>query len=109
METVIETPAFTISAKKAGMTETERFELVSYLAANPDAGDLIVGSGGCRKIRFAGKGRGKSGGYRVATVYATSRGVFLLYVLFKGSAATFTDVQISEMAAIAKRLKAGSS
>jgi hypothetical protein len=34
--------------------------VIDTLAATPDAGELIVGSGGCRKVRIAGKGRGKS-------------------------------------------------
>jgi hypothetical protein len=35
------------------------------LADNPEAGDLIKGTGGLRKIRLAAKGHGKSGGVRV--------------------------------------------
>ncbi len=38
--------------------------LVSLLAANPVAGDEMPGTGGCRKLRVAGRGKGKSGGYR---------------------------------------------
>jgi hypothetical protein len=37
------------------------------MAAKPDAGDEIRGTGGARKIRFAAKGKGKSGGVRVIT------------------------------------------
>ncbi|HRI16050.1 MAG TPA: type II toxin-antitoxin system RelE/ParE family toxin [Verrucomicrobiota bacterium] len=37
----------------------------AHLATRPDAGDLIRGSGGIRKIRWAGSGRGKRGGLRV--------------------------------------------
>ena len=39
--------------------------LQAYLARRPDAGDLIRSSGGIRKIRWAGSGRGKRGGLRV--------------------------------------------
>ena len=39
--------------------------LVDYLAYNPAAGDLIQGTGGVRKLRWALEGRGKSGGARV--------------------------------------------
>jgi mRNA-degrading endonuclease RelE of RelBE toxin-antitoxin system len=35
------------------------------LAINPEAGDVITGSGGVRKMRWAGTGRGKRGGFRV--------------------------------------------
>lgn len=44
-------------------------DIVCYLAADPMAGDEIAGTGGCRKVRFAGRGNGKSGGYRTITFY----------------------------------------
>ncbi|HUB97564.1 MAG TPA: type II toxin-antitoxin system RelE/ParE family toxin [Stellaceae bacterium] len=47
------------------MTETERSVLVDYLAHNPTVGDLIPGTGGVRKLRWALTGRGKRGGARV--------------------------------------------
>lgn len=51
------------------MTEAERARLVDYLAYNPTAGDLIQGTGGVRKLRWALEGRGKSGGARVIYFY----------------------------------------
>lgn len=39
--------------------------LQAHLAQRPDAGDLIRGSGGLRKVRWAGSGRGRRGGLRV--------------------------------------------
>ncbi|MGE0685053.1 MAG: type II toxin-antitoxin system RelE/ParE family toxin [Candidatus Binatia bacterium] len=45
---------------------------------------MIEGTGGARKVRFAGKGKGKSGGYRVITFYSgSSIPVFLLNVFAK--------------------------
>jgi hypothetical protein len=52
------------------MTEAEMDDLVRLLASNPETGVLIVGSGGCRKVRLARTGGGKSGGYRVVTFFA---------------------------------------
>ena len=40
------------------MSDDEIAALVSFIAENPMAGDEIVGTGGCRKIRFAGRGKG---------------------------------------------------
>lgn len=108
VETVIETPAYLSSAKAAGMSDAEQFEFVSYIAANPEAGDLIKGSAGVRKVRFPGKGKGKSGGYRVATLYPTPHGVYLLQVLSKGSAANFSKAKVNDMASEAKAIKAAS-
>jgi hypothetical protein len=62
--TVVETPEF-LSATRKLMSDEERAALVDYLARNPAAGDLIVGTGGVRKLRWGLEGRGKSGGARV--------------------------------------------
>jgi hypothetical protein len=62
--TVIETPSFLRDAKRL-MDDEERLEIVSFLAQNPDAGDILKGTGGIRKIRFTREGSGKSGGFRV--------------------------------------------
>ena len=68
MHAVVETPGYLSDAKALGLTETERDSIVSWVASNPDAGDVIAGTGGARKIRFAGMGKGKSGGYRVISL-----------------------------------------
>jgi len=64
MYTVIETPTFTEDAK-ALWSEEDRGAFCAWLAANPEAGDVIPGSGGCRKVRWRRPGTGKSGGVRV--------------------------------------------
>ena len=67
-----------------GLSDGERLAIVSWIAANPEAGDVIEGTGGARKVRFAGKGKGKSGGYRVITFFTgTDVPVFLLNILAK--------------------------
>jgi hypothetical protein len=48
MQTVVETPAYLRSAAEAGISDDERWEIVTMLATNPELGDLIQGSGGCR-------------------------------------------------------------
>jgi hypothetical protein len=62
--TVVESREFLIATKKL-MDDEERSALVDYLAYNPTAGDVIPGSGGVRKLRWALEGRGKRGGARV--------------------------------------------
>ena len=66
--TVVETPEF-LSATRKIMSDAERMLLVDYLAYNPAAGDLIQGTGGVRKLRWALEGLGKSGGARVIYFY----------------------------------------
>ena len=69
MRTVAETSAYLSAADDAGMTEAEREAVIDLLSSNPSAGELLVGTGGCRKFRLAGRGKGKSGGYRVVTFF----------------------------------------
>jgi len=94
MHTVVETPEFLRAAKKAGMTEAEREVAILFLAEHPEAGEVIEGSGGARKVRIAREGGGKSGGYRVITYYRdTDTPVFLLTVISKGQRADLTAGQ----------------
>jgi hypothetical protein len=68
------------------------------VATDPTAGVLIPGTGGARKIRLAGRGKGKSGGYRVITYYAGEENpVFLLDVYGKGRR---SDISMAEKNAI---------
>jgi len=98
MHTVVETPEYLAAAKKAGMTEDERIATVDFLAENPDAGEIIPGTGGCRKVRIAKSGGGKSGGYRVITYYMTQeQPVFLVTVISKGKQANLTDNQKNQL------------
>ena len=64
MHTVAETEIFQRYAASI-WSETERLEFIEWTAANPLAGDVIPGSGGCRKVRWARAGMGKRGGARV--------------------------------------------
>jgi hypothetical protein len=101
MHTVIETPAFLASASDEGISADERAEIVSFIAANPDTGALMPGTGGARKVRIAARGRGKSGGYRVITFYAGEDiPVFLLDVYSKASRANLTKAERNELKSI---------
>ena len=70
--TVVETAPFLRDAKGL-LPEDERARLVLFLGTNPEAGDLIEDTGGVRKLRWARKGGGKSGGYRVLYYYYSER------------------------------------
>ena len=59
MHTVIETEIYLRDAKAAGLSDDERQRIVDFMAANADAGREVPGTGGARKVRFAGKGKGK--------------------------------------------------
>lgn len=70
--TVAETQAFARSAENI-WSEDERAELVDHIAHNPEAGDVIPGTGGVRKLRWGRWGSGKRGGARVVDFYYTAR------------------------------------
>ena len=59
MQTVSLTKAFETAAKQAGLSEDDVTDIVTFLAENPLAGDPIAGTGGCRKVRIAGRGKGQ--------------------------------------------------
>jgi len=61
-------PGFNRSAEKA-LSEMELQAALAAVARNPEQGDLIEGTGGIRKLRVAGSGRGKSGGARLIYFY----------------------------------------
>ena len=68
MQTVVETPTYLRAAEDL-YSEADRDEIVRTIAAHPEAGDLMPGTGGYRKLRFARSGMGKRGGARVVYLY----------------------------------------
>lgn len=84
MHTIIELPTFSADAKSI-WDEAERGEFCAWLAQNPNAGDVIPGSGGCRKVRWMRQGVGKSGGVRVIYFNRLENGVIYLMVIYAKS------------------------
>jgi mRNA-degrading endonuclease RelE of RelBE toxin-antitoxin system len=62
--TLVEMPEF-VKFSKQYLDGEERSELLYYLGSNPDGGEVMEGTGGVRKLRWAAGGRGKSAGYRI--------------------------------------------
>jgi hypothetical protein len=75
--TVVETPRFVSVARKL-LDDEEREALIEFLAFQPEAGDVIAGTGGVRKLRWKLPGRGKSGGARVIYYFHDERIPLLL-------------------------------
>jgi len=72
VQTVVGTPTYLAIANKL-FSEEERADIVAPVAADPECGDLIRGTGGFRKVRVARKGMGKSGGARVVYIWRNER------------------------------------
>lgn len=105
--TVVETPTFLREAA-ALLTEMELTELVAFIATYPETGDLMAGTGGIRKLRWAARGKGKRGGVRVIYYYhGLSIPLFLLEVYAKSEKDNLTKAERNEMTKLVRRLVAG--
>jgi hypothetical protein len=63
-------------------TEEERGEFAAWIAEHYDTGDVVRGTGGCRKVRWSRKGTGKSGGVRVIYYNMLEDGVIWLLLIY---------------------------
>jgi hypothetical protein len=102
--TVVETDRFLKDARPL-MPESERTNLVSFVAINPNAGDLIPETGGVRKLRWARPGKGKRGGARVIYYFHSEQlPVFLLAAYGKNEKANLTKAERNAMAKLVPML-----
>ena len=81
----VEAPLFTKQVHDY-LTDTEYRVFQKYLAANPDIGNVVRGSGGVRKVRWSRRGTGKSGGVRVLYFARTEAGQIWLLLIYAKSA-----------------------
>lgn len=84
MLTVVESPIFQ-RLWPLYWDEEERAEFASFIAVNPDAGSVIRGSGGVRKVRWAREGSGKSGGVRIIYLVRSQAGEVYRLTLYAKS------------------------
>ena len=90
---VVHTPTFTATAKGM-LTEIQLREVETLLATTPDAGAVIPGTDGVRKVRVAMPGRGKRGGARVIYyAYLPGETVYLIFVYAKNDQGNLTPDQ----------------
>lgn len=105
MHTVARLHTFDRAAKDAGLSEEEITDIIDFLAENPEAGDELTGTGGCRKIRVAGRGKGKRGGYRTITFYTgDTMPVFLITVFGKGEKSNLTPKESAALKVLTKKI-----
>ena len=85
------------------MSDDERMEIVSYLAAHPESGVSL--GGGLRKVRVARSGAGKSGGYRTLYVFGGVRMPLILVTVFaKNEKDNLTKTELAAAVALSKAL-----
>src|SRR5580658_7011843 len=105
--TVVETERFLKDVRPL-LSDAERAELVAFIAANPEAGDVIPETGGVRKVRWALAGKGKRGGARVIYYHHSERlPVFLLAAYAKNEKANLSRAERNAMKRLVPILVAG--
>ncbi len=105
MQTVVETRHYAARAEKL-LSEDERNDLIDSIAADPLQGDLLVGTAGLRKVRFAKGGRGKSGGVRVIYYYhRVDRPIYLLEIFGKNEQANLSKAERNALAKVVVEIK----
>jgi hypothetical protein len=77
----LETKLFTRLVQEY-LTDAEYRELQALLMERPDAGDVMPGSGGVRKLRWRAPVRGKPGGYRVIYYAKVEQGVIWMLTMY---------------------------
>lgn len=100
----IETSLFTTRIVKL-MDDDDYRELQKHLGEHPDSGAVIVGSGGVRKIRWSGSGRGKRGGSRLIYYWNYGDKILMLYAYLKNEREDLSPEQVALMREIAKEFK----
>jgi len=102
--TVVETPFFLRKAR-ALLTDEEREQLIGFVGANPETGDVAPESGGVRKLRWGPKAKGKRGGVRIIYYFHNDAfPVFLLTVYAKNQKANLTKAERNELRDLVPRL-----
>lgn len=81
------------------LVNDEEYHLLQIqLSVRPESGDIIKGSGGIRKLRWAGSGRGKRGGIRVIYYYFTKdEQIYMLYAYPKSKKDDLTADQLEQL------------
>lgn len=94
----IELPIFKSRWEALGLNEEDLLRLQIELLADPKAGDVMQGTGGVRKMRFAFEHRGKSGGVRVIYVdFEVCEKIYLLTAYTKNEKENLTKKERSEI------------
>ncbi|MCK9621321.1 MAG: transcriptional regulator [Methylobacter sp.] len=104
MFTVIETPIFQKYAADI-WSDAEREAFINWLAINPEAGDVIPGTAGLRKVRWSRQGMGKRGGVRVIYFNRLEEGVIWLLIIY--AKAKFDNLPVAVLNALKEEINNG--
>lgn len=87
----------------------EDYRLLQHtLASNPEAGDIVPGGGGIRKIRFALPGKGKRGGVRIIYYWQKSQDcIYMLIAYMKSKKSNLTVEETAILKRLVKEIEHG--
>jgi len=101
----VETPVFT-NLVTASLSDRDYSALQQELADHPDAGRLIEGGAGIRKVRWAAASAGKRGGFRIIYFWRPAEDqIYLLYLFSKNVRSDLSRAQVKRLADAARALK----
>lgn len=101
----IETAVFQQS-RAALLSDDEFQQFQAYLLACPDIGDVMVGTGGCRKVRWKRQGKGKSGGVRVIYYhYVSGARLYLLFMYAKNQQDNLSSAQKNALKRVIEQME----
>ena len=104
MITIAETESFQRKINKL-LSKDEKCDLIAYLSEHPSAGDLIQGTGGIRKLRWARGSKGKSGGIRVIYYFHSPKmPLYLLAAFGKNEKANISSEEKRLLSKLVKEL-----
>jgi len=102
----VETTIFTKRWREIGLNDDDLLELQRHIMKNTSAGDIIIGTGGARKIRYALPNKGKRGGVRIIYVDVVhKKHTHLLLCYPKGKQEDLTTEQKKLVQQLAMALK----
>jgi len=88
------------------LTDAECAALAEFLAAHPDSGDVVAGTGGVRKLRWGMAGQGKRGGARVLHLFLMHRDtLWLLDIYGKREKADLSRADVKAVRTLVSAIK----
>ena len=97
-----------VAFRREYWTDEDLRALQIFLLVSPDAGDVIRGGSGLRKLRWSAQGKGKRGGARVIYYWHEPKHrMYLIYGYVKSDREDLTKQQTRALAALMKDLKDG--
>lgn len=110
IRSIIETKNFSKALdsflKKRQLLQSDYKEFKKELSANPERGDLIIGTGGVRKIRLKSSSKGKSGGFRVCYYYLhQDEEIYLMLIYGKNEQENLTTEEKKSLKAFVNVIK----